>query len=299
MPKILTFTANLLAETTYYFGDWKPSTTQRSQSESFQVGGKGLNVSKMLNRLGAYNETICFPGGYLGPRCQDWLDQHNIRYRAYTDGCESRGGTVVRSERIGETTFLGQDSIVSPIAIQQCVAELETQTNHVVFAICGSIQNWTDKIWDPLRAFIENRPVECHLVIDTYGPALEWFVKQQPELVKINRQELESLAKPEHRDETTEALLARCAPLAPKATWIITDGGNSIWFQESAQAPFEIIPPETTCVSATGCGDVFFATYLDAAYNRKGITTRQAVEKAADFAARNAAKPSIAEFALD
>ncbi len=48
-----TFTGNLLAERTLTFADWAPGRTQRAREESFQVGGKGINVAKMLRRLGS------------------------------------------------------------------------------------------------------------------------------------------------------------------------------------------------------------------------------------------------------
>ena len=44
-PHLLTFTGNLLAERTQEFAAWTPGKTQRAERESFQVGGKGINVA--------------------------------------------------------------------------------------------------------------------------------------------------------------------------------------------------------------------------------------------------------------
>ena len=104
MPKVITFTANLLAETTYEFSSWKPGKTQRAKGESFQVGGKGINVSKMLNRFGSENLALCFPGGAFGPVCERWLADQGIETLAFHEGCETRSGSVVRSEEMEETT---------------------------------------------------------------------------------------------------------------------------------------------------------------------------------------------------
>ena len=52
---ILTFTGNLLAEHTLEFDTWSPGQTQRARTTSFQVGGKGINVARMLSRLGVPN----------------------------------------------------------------------------------------------------------------------------------------------------------------------------------------------------------------------------------------------------
>ena len=65
-PHIFTLTGNLLAERTLNFASWRAGKTQRATAESFQVGGKGINVSKMLNRLQAPNTALCFAGGAPG-----------------------------------------------------------------------------------------------------------------------------------------------------------------------------------------------------------------------------------------
>jgi len=59
---IFTLTGNLLAERTLEFSTWAPGRTQRAQRESFQVGGKGINVAKMLSRLGTPATALCFTG---------------------------------------------------------------------------------------------------------------------------------------------------------------------------------------------------------------------------------------------
>ena len=67
-PLILTLTGNLLAERTLDFEAWEPGRTQRARTESFQVGGKGINVAKMLRRLGAPHTALCFTStGGAGP----------------------------------------------------------------------------------------------------------------------------------------------------------------------------------------------------------------------------------------
>ena len=68
-PRIFTLTGNLLAERTLEFETWSAGRTQRATRESFQVGGKGINVSKMLNRHRVANTALCFTGGAPGAEC--------------------------------------------------------------------------------------------------------------------------------------------------------------------------------------------------------------------------------------
>src|SRR5262245_23017285 len=95
-PHIFTLTGNLLAERTLEFDAWVPGRTHRATVESFQVGGKGINVSKMLTRLGAANTALCFIGGNSGAECETWLRARSFSYRAFGSSTATRTGTVVR-----------------------------------------------------------------------------------------------------------------------------------------------------------------------------------------------------------
>lgn len=298
MPKVITFTANLLAETTYEFSSWAEGKAARAQRESFQVGGKGINVSKMLDRLGADNRALCFPGGSWGPMCERWLAQAGLRTLAFPSGCVTRSGAVVRSAEQEETTFLGIDSVVSEEAVRDAVAALEQMDEPSVFAICGSVQGWSDASWDALRDWIQRRGEGIRLVVDNYGESLKWFAEQGPDLIKINRDELESLVEQGDRSEPTDALLRCVEERFACARWVVTDGGNPLWVMKRGEEPQSFAPPTVECVSPTGSGDVVFATLIDCLYNRDEYGLLEASQLAADYASRSAAMPGIAEFEL-
>eukprot|EP01034_Spumella_vulgaris_P015204 gene15204-19416_t len=97
-PHIFTLTGNLLAERTLTFAAWAPGRTQRATGESFQVGGKGINVSKMLSRLGAPNTALCFTGGPSGDECFAWLHASGRAFHPFPTSTPTRTGTVVRTD---------------------------------------------------------------------------------------------------------------------------------------------------------------------------------------------------------
>jgi 1-phosphofructokinase len=297
---ILTFTANLVAETTYYTDRWEIGGTSRADKERFQVGGKGINVCKMLRRLGAESSALCFPGGAFGALCEQWLRERDIPYQAFKDECVTRSGSVIRAAGQEESTILGLDSHVSGKAVTKAVTYLESVARPYHLALCGVFQDWQNPNWNPLREWIEKRPSDVQLAVDTYGPSLPWFAKvSRPNLIKINRQELETLFDEDERNLSTESLLERASDLSECPLWIVTDGKDSIRFKEQGEATQSIQPREVESVSPTGCGDVFFATLLNARVYRPELELREAVELAAEYATRNAASPEIAEFSLD
>lgn len=294
-PPLLTLTGNLLCERTLEYADWSVGRTQRAVRESFQVGGKGINVSKMLHRLGVPTLALCFTGGATGAECEAWLMMQPFRHHAFSARYATRVGLVVRGGRQPETTFLGPDAAPDGDAILACAEYLDRQPAGQVLAVCGSIPGWAAKEFDPLRAALQRWIQRGILAVDTYGPPLAWFAAQPLALVKINAGELRTLFPDEPASATTEALLDTATRRWPVRRWIVTDGGGPAWFCEEGGAPASLQPPSVVEVSATGSGDVLFACVLDAFF-RRSSTLAAAVAGALPLAAANAAHPGIAEF---
>ncbi len=293
-PPVLTFTANPLAETTLELAaPARLGTIHCAQSCTFQVGGKGFNVAKMLQRLGVSATALSFAGGTSGEACRQWLTAHaDYAWQLIPTVTSTRAGTVVRAPETPETTFLGPDCIVDAVAARAAAEVLRDRPSGSIIAVCGSVPTWSDSDFAALRqAFLQDLPADG-LVVDSYGAALADLVQRPLALVKINRDELRALAR--QLDLPPE--LQSVATALPVQRWIVTDGPRAICYRTSETAG-EFLPPATQEVSATGSGDVFLATILAGRWTDHNVLP-QLIRRAADFAARNAAHPSIAEFEL-
>jgi len=287
-PHVFTLTGNLLAERTLEFDAWSPGRTQRAAAESFQVGGKGINVARMLTRLGTPNTALCFTGGAPGAECEAWLAQRGLGHRAFPTLAATRSGVVVR-DRSGatrETTFLGADRAPDAAALQACAAFLEAQPDGQVLAFCGSFPGWNDPAGAPLRAALERWNARGVLVADTYGPPLAWAAARPLALVKVNADEVRSIG-------ATDTLAAGHPTVVQR--WVVSDGPRPIWVRDEAGQSHTLTPPVVREVSATGSGDVLLACVLHA-WLVRGLPLLGAVQFALPYAAANAAHPGIAEF---
>jgi 1-phosphofructokinase len=291
---ILTLTGNLLAERTLEFTDWAVGRTQRARGESFQVGGKGINVSKMLHRLGAPTTALYFAGGATGSECERWLGRQEFSSHAFPTVASTRVGIVVRGGSHPETTFFGPDVAPDAAAVRGCADYLDAQPSGQVLAICGSLPGWATPEFDPLRAALGRWLKRGHLAADTYGSPLAWLAQQPLDLIKVNASELRSLSP---GPAPTSELLQRFAPTVPVRQWIITDGAAPVWFCEQAGNTASLPSPRVVEVSATGSGDVFLACVLEAHFRRR-LSLSATVAFALPYAAANAAHPGIAEFPL-
>lgn len=285
---VFTLTGNLLAERTFEFESWTPGRTQRARREAFQVGGKGINVSKMLTRLQIPNTALTFAGGAPGVECERWLQARGLSYRAFATSAATRSGLVIRdhSGQLAETTLLGPDVAPDDAAIFACAAFLDAQPDGHVLALCGSFPGWATPVFEPLRAAFARWLKRGTLVADTYGPPLAWAAAQPLALVKINADELRSMpgASLDSLPENVEH-------------WIITDGGGPVRFRTRDGALQTEIPPVVREVSPTGSGDVLFAAVIASVFGRR-TNLAEAVRFAIPYAAANAAHPGVAEFEL-
>jgi fructose-1-phosphate kinase PfkB-like protein len=294
-PPIFTLTGNLLAERTLEFSDWTAGQTQRATAASFQVGGKGINVAKMLHRLGASTTALCFAGGAPGAECAVWLGQQAFAHQIFATTRATRVGFVVRGGRQPETTFFEPDAAPDAGAVRSCVDFLDAQPDGQILALCGSAPGWVSPEFDPLRAALGRWLARGTLAADSYGPPLAWLVSQRLPLVKINAGELRTLFPQEPANRAVPDLLVAARSHWPVQRWIVTDGGGPVWFCDADTAPSSLQPPPIVEVSATGSGDVLFAVVLDAFFGR-GSTLAAALKRALPYAAANAAHPGIAEF---
>ena len=294
-PHIFTLTGNLLAERTLNFETWTAGQTQRATSESFQVGGKGINVAKMLRRLGAPATALCFSGGASGAECESWLTARGLVHHTFATSASTRTGTVVRSGGFAETTFLGPDNAPDAAAIVACAEFLQAQPAGSVLAVCGSLPGWNSGSFEPLRAVLHRWPERGPLIVDTYGSALAWFANERTSFIRINRSEFVSLFPPAEQKRSGGELLQLARDRFQALRWAVSDGAAPVWFSADHHAPETILPPKVRQVSATGSGDVMLACVLHARFHR-GLSWRESVVAALPAAAANAAHAGVAEF---
>lgn len=295
MLSIYTLTANLLWETTFTCDIWHPGQTARAENSSVQAGGKGVNVSKMLARLGATNEALIFPGGDTGRLCVKWLKEHHFSIRCFDTRHETRSGLVVRSDNHPETTFLAPDCQLDRESIESCIPYLEGLPAGSILAFCGSIPQWEAPLFDPLRAILPGLIKRHHVVIDTYGPPLEWFSQYPVALVKINAREFHGLPGVKELSSSPEDALRMAAEKWKPERWMITDGPMKVRGIDAQGKYLEKTPPPVEKFSAVGSGDVFLACLLHALFNQT-MDFSSAVDFAIPYATANTASPGIADF---
>lgn len=294
MPSHYTITANLLAETTAYYEQDTRGTTHRAMRESFQVGGKGINVAMTTHRLGDKSLALCFPAGHTGTRCESWLREQPFAYQAFPMPGETRQGWVVRVGEEPETTFLGADCPVDPDAWEAAMAFLEVQMKSAdALSLSGSVPGWKD-LSEGLIALIKDKHEGLFLAVDTYGPPLSDLIKLPLDLVKINLSELRHLPNLPNAEPIEQ--LKHVAENHPVKRWVISDGARQVLACEG-RTFWQAVPPTVREVSPVGCGDLLMGGLLHIL--RKGSTLPEALRLGMALASKGATTPGVGDFDFD
>lgn len=292
---VLTISGNLLAEWTFDVEALALGATHRASSMSFQTGGKGVNVTRILVRLGRKSEAVGFAGGPLATLCAQWLESQGIPHRLFPLEAGVRPGLVVREAAAAgrETTFLGAD-LPLPFEAWKTAMRHLAESRPAWVALCGSIPGWRPSWKNALRQLMEDRS-RVRLAVDTYGPPLADLVSLPLDLVKINRTELDKLF-PQTAGQPMDEAIRLAHASSPVRNWIITDGPRPIRADLEEGIRLAIRPAAIREVSPTGSGDTFLAALLHQWLDQADPAT--ALSFAVGCATANAASEKIGDFPL-
>ncbi len=290
MPKIITVTGNLLAETTSRFVIPKAGGTSRAVGESiFSVGGKGVNVSRYASAIGAETVAVIFPAGFIGKRCLDYLARENFNIIPIEIDGETREGLVcVDIQTETQTTFLGTDLPIPPNAFEKSLKLVEEIiSSGDIIALCGSFPAWQNGYAERFAELREKS--DARFCVDTYGAPLQDIAKVPTDFLKFNKKELLTFLA-DNGESTFENLedaftLAREKYFSNAKIFTITDGAGDILFSDSKINQTEKISPIKIEreVSATGCGDALFAVAISEIFTKQ-TSTKIALTRAAKYA---------------
>ena len=153
-------------------------------------GGKGINVSRILQRIQIPSTALGFIGGFTGRFIEDWL----INERITTDFTQVAADTRINIKlKSGEETEInGLGPTISKDESQQLKDKLSSLTKEdiVIFSV-SKPNGLTADYYQVLIAIVKEAGAE--FVIDTTGPELFAALPDQPLLIKPNNHELAEL----------------------------------------------------------------------------------------------------------
>lgn len=153
-------------------------------------GGKGINVSRILNELNQPNKALGFIGGFTGEFINSALEEVDINTQFTKIKADSRINIKIKSEQ--ETEINGQGPHITDAEIKQFNQQFESLTSADTVILAGSlVPSLSQNFYYELIKVIRSKGAQ--FVIDTTGEALLKTIGEKPLVVKPNHHELAEL----------------------------------------------------------------------------------------------------------
>lgn len=153
-------------------------------------GGKGINVSRVLNQLEVQNKAIGFLGGFTGRYIEEWLRKESISSDFVFVSDDTR--INIKLKHGEETEINGAGPVIRDTEAEALLQKMAVLNAGDVVILSGSVPpSLGADFYDKLISVCKQRGAE--FVIDTTGSALKKALPYQPLLVKPNHHELAEL----------------------------------------------------------------------------------------------------------
>ena len=254
---IYTVTLNPSIDYSLYPSSFKPGEISRSQFEKYTFGGKGLNVSAILKRLGVENCALGFCGGFSGRE----IERLVLRAGISCDFCEvfenSRINVKIISEE--ESAINAAGPVIRLSEEEELLSKLSFLSKEDTVIISGkSPESESGKL---LENVIEAASA-CRLIADMEGKELSLALSTNPFLVKPNKEELAAFFGKENiSDEEVCALAKELRALGAQNVLVSLGKDGAILLADDGKT-YRAKAPKVDVVSTVGAGDSCLAGFV-------------------------------------
>ncbi len=163
-------------------------SVNRTVSEDIFFGGKGINVSQVLQQLDVKSVALGFSAGFTGKAIEDGLQAAGIE----TDLVHIKNGFSrinVKIKSTEETDINGQGPDIDGAALTELFKKLDRLTEGDTLVLAGSVPaSMPEDIYEQILARLDGRGIR--FVVDASGSLLTNVLKYRPFLIKPNHHEL-------------------------------------------------------------------------------------------------------------
>lgn len=258
---IYTVTFNPSLDYVVQVDDFAVGEINRTRTESIYPGGKGINVSLVLQNLGLPSVALGFTAGFSGAEIERLLQEAGCRcdFIAVKAGY-SRINTKIISG--AETALNGQGPQLSEAELAALFNKLRRLTQDDVLVLAGSIPaSLPDNIYEQILELLQ--PVGTRVVVDATGDLLLKVLKYRPFLIKPNHEELgEFFGRGPLLTE--EEILAAAQKLQQQGARnvLVSRGANGALLLDENGKLHKQASPKGTLVNSVGAGDSMVAGFL-------------------------------------
>lgn len=234
-----------------------PTHKIRTREEKFHPGGGGINVARVISRLGGHVTAVYARGGVMGTVLDHLLEKRGINKKAVAIGGNTRINNVIHENSTGlEYRFVAEGPILSDAEWQACVKACEElEWNWLV--VSGSLPRGVPvEVYDHLIALAHKR--KASVVVDTSGAALRHVMARGgATLIKPSQGEFEAATQRSYTSFAEIADMAQTLVNKGVSKIITVTLGHHGAILATKEQKLYLPAPPVKVLSASGAGDSF------------------------------------------
>ena len=269
----------------------------RSGNEFVYAGGKGINVSIVLNNLGVKSKALGFIAGFTG-------DEMERRVRDF--GCDtefiklssgmSRINVKIKADVESEINGGGPD--ISEEALNNLYSQLDKLAEGDILVLAGSVpKTMPTDVYERIMERLQEKNVK--FIVDTTGESLLKVLKYNPFLIKPNHHELGDLfgVKLNNKEDVIE-YAKKLKNMGAQNVIISMAGDGAVLIDSNGDVTTSNVP-KGIVKNSVGAGDSmvagFIAGYLNSEKVEEGFKLGVATGSASAFSEGLATKDYVYE----
>lgn len=187
---IYTITINPAIDYIVNIDDFKIGKVNRVNLDTKYPGGKGINVSRVLNNLGVKSTALGFIGNFTGQYIKNYIENEGIKTDFINVDEDTRINIKIKSEK--ETEINGSGPNIDEKTLEKLLEKADKFKDGDIVVLAGNVQKSVNyDVYAVIQERCNNKNVK--FVIDTTGNSLICTLKNKPFLIKPNKHELSEL----------------------------------------------------------------------------------------------------------
>ena len=269
----------------------------RSNNEFVYAGGKGINVSIVLNNLEVKSKALGFIAGFTG----DEIERRVREFGCDTDFIKLKEGMSrinVKIKADVESEINGGGPEISAEALEELYGKLDTLKSGDILVLAGSIpKTMPTDVYERIMERLQEKGVK--FIVDTTGESLLKVLKYNPFLIKPNHHELGELfgVKLNNKEEVI-GYAKKLKDMGAQNVIISMAGDGAVLINSNGDVTTNNVP-KGVVKNSVGAGDSmvagFIAGYLNSGKIEEGFKLGVATGSASAFSEGLATKDYVYE----
>ncbi|MFD0976911.1 1-phosphofructokinase family hexose kinase [Salinimicrobium gaetbulicola] len=236
-----------------------PGEKLRCEKAKIDPGGGGVNVSRVIHRLGGETTALYTRGGYTGEIFKDLLEKEEVKQDTVEIAGSIRQNIAVTETSTGELYRFGfPGPSLTEIEYQDVLTKLNLYKKADFWVASGSLPPGVPEDFYA-RVAEKARKDDVKLVLDTSGKAYSGILREGAYLLKPNMNELEDLVGEKAEDEQQQKeLLLQVLEKYPIEVIVLSLGSKGALLATKGKVR-HFPAPAVVPISSIGAGDSMVA----------------------------------------